>query len=112
MPGPSILSPQQLDEFDRRGVLRLNGLLPANTVRRALVHVQRRLARLGPWKHGAWCLSAYPRPTWPASGLKTSKEIGNDHPDVSALVDEPAVIAVAEALVGGCAIDRAVAHAW
>jgi hypothetical protein len=69
-------------------------------------HVQRRLAPLGLWREGAWRLGDTPRPRWPASGLKTSKVIGNKHPDVQALLDEPALLSAVDALLGGRAFDR------
>jgi hypothetical protein len=106
MSGTSILTPDQLEEFDRRGVLRLRGLISADRVRRAREYVQRRLAQLGLWKEGAWCLGHSPRPQWPATGLKTSKVIGNKHPDVEALLEEPGLLAAVEALLGGVAFDR------
>jgi ectoine hydroxylase-related dioxygenase (phytanoyl-CoA dioxygenase family) len=106
MPGTLILTPKQLDEFDNRGVLRLAGLLSADRVRRAREHAQSRLARLGLWKDGAWCLGNSPRPRSPATGLKTSKVIGNKHPDVEALLDEPALLSAVDALLAGCALDR------
>lgn len=106
MSGTSILTPDQLDEFDRRGVLRLRGLISADRVRRAREYVQRRLALLGIWKGGTWCLGDSPRPLWPATGLKTSKVIGNKHPDVEALLEDPGLLAAVEALLGGDAFDR------
>ncbi len=106
MPSTSILTPEQLDEFDRRGVLRLGGLLSADRVRRAREHVQRRLAPLGLWREGAWHLESFPRPQWPASGLKTSKAIGNKHPDVQALLEEPALLSAVDTLLRGRAFDR------
>ena len=113
MSGTSIITtetitPEQLDEFDRRGVLRIAGLFSADRVRRAREHVQRRLALLGLWKDGAWCFDDTPRPQWPASALKTSKVIGNKHPDVEALLDEPALLSAVAALLDGHAFDRAV----
>ena len=108
MSGTLHLTPDQLDEFDRRGVLRLRGLFSADRVRRAREYVQRRLALLGLWKDGAWCLGDSPRPRWPATGLKTSKAIGNKHPDVEALLEEPALLAAVDALLGGGAFDRVV----
>ncbi|HEX3673943.1 MAG TPA: phytanoyl-CoA dioxygenase family protein [Rhizomicrobium sp.] len=108
MPRTAILTREQLDEFDRRGVLRLAGLLSADSVRRAREHVQRRLALLGLWRDGAWRLGAVPRPQWPDTGLKPSKAIGNRHPDVEALLDEPALLAAVDVLLGGRAFDRTV----
>lgn len=101
----SILALEQLDEFNRRGVLRCSGLFSADRVRRAREHVRCRLARLGLWKDGAWRLDALPRPEWPATGLKSSKAIGNKHPDVQTLLDEPALLSVVETLLDGCACD-------
>jgi hypothetical protein len=108
MPGTSILTSEQLDEFDRSGIVHLPGLLSAERVRRAREHVQLRLARLGLWNDGAWCLGNMPRPRWPATGLKTSKVISNKHPDVEALLHEPALLSAVEALLEGSAFDRTV----
>ena len=108
MTGPLILTSEQLDEFDRRGVLRLTGLFSHDRVRRAREYIQSRLAVAGLWKDGAWCLDGMPRPKWPATGVKTSKVIGNKHPDVEALLDEPALLSVVEALLEGCEFDRTV----
>ena len=105
MPGSFTLTPEQLGEFDRRGVLRLRGLLSADTVRRAREYVQHRLAHAGLWKDGAWSLGNIPRPQWPATGLKTSEVIGNKHPDVVALIQEPALLSAVDALLEGCAVD-------
>jgi hypothetical protein len=106
MSRPSILTPEQLDEFDRRGVLRLGSLLSADTVRHAREAVLRRLERLALWKDGAWHLDAMPRPQWPATGLKTSKEIGNRHPALAALVEERALTAAVDALLEGHPYER------
>ena len=75
----SILTTEQLDEFHRRGILRIPDLFSAGRIRGAREYVQRRLARLGLWKDGAWCLDAIPRPEWPNTGLKSAKAIGNRH---------------------------------
>jgi Phytanoyl-CoA dioxygenase (PhyH) len=106
MSGTLLLTPDQFDEFDRRGVLRLRGLISTDRVRRAREYVQRRLALLGLWKDGAWCFGNGARPQWPASGLKASKVIGNKHPDVEALLEEPALLAAVGALLGEGAFDR------
>ncbi len=101
MPRQSILTREQLDEFGRRGVLRLTGLLSAERVWRAREAVLRPLQRLGLWKAGAWNLNALPRPQWPETGLKTSKVIGNRYPELSALVEDPALAAAIDALLEG-----------
>lgn len=106
MPASSILTSGQLNEFDRRGVLRVPRLFSTDQVRRAREHVQRRLARLGLWSDGAWTLGE--RPQWPATGLKSSKAIGNKHPDVEALLEHPTLLSVAEALLGSREFDRTV----
>jgi hypothetical protein len=102
----SILTQEQLDEFDRRGVLRLGSLISADTVRRAREAVLRRLERLGLWKDGAWHLDALPRPQWPATGLKTSKEIGNRDPALAALVEDRTLAAAVDALLEGHPFER------
>lgn len=106
MPGHSIITSEQLEEFDRRGVLRFTELFSVDRVRSLREYVQSRLARLGLWKDGAWHLDPAARPRWPATGLKTSEAIGNKHPAVEALLEEPALRAVVEALLDGCAVDR------
>ncbi len=88
MPGTSIITSEQLDEFGRRGVLRLRGLFSADRVRRLREHVHARLARQGLWRNGAWHPRRAARPQWPATGLKTSQVIGNEHPAVEALLEE------------------------
>lgn len=108
MPGTLILLPEQFDEFHRRGVLRLAGLLSADRVRRAREYVQLRLEHLGLWRDSAWCLANIPRPKSPATGLKTSRVIGNKHPDVEALLDEPALLSTVIALLDGHTFDRTV----
>ena len=102
--GP-FLKPEQLEEFNRRGVLRLGGLMSPERVRLAREYVQDRLARLGLWKEGAWHLDDH-RPRWPDHGLKASKAIGNKHPLVEALLDEPALNGVVAAFLEGQPFDR------
>jgi len=100
------LTAQQLSDFDRRGVLRLPGLLAAERVGRARAYVLSRLERAGLWRDGEWRLNDRPRPKWPDSGVKSSKVIGNRHPDIEALIDEPALLAAVDALLDGQAFDR------
>ena len=69
------LTSEQLDNFDRRGVIRLGSLSSADRVRRAREHVQRRLALLGYWCNGEWHLDHAPKLKWPDRGLKTSETI-------------------------------------
>jgi hypothetical protein len=106
MTSHSALTPEQLAEFDRRGILRFPGLLSAERVRSAREYVQSRLAALGLWRDGAFSLGERPRPQWPATGLKASKAIGNKHPAVEGLPDEPALLAAVDALLEGRAFDR------
>ncbi len=101
-----ILTPEQIAEFDRRGVLRFAGLLSVDRIRRAREYVQDRLALLGLWRDGEWRLGDQPRPQWPKTGPKASKTIGNKHPDVEALLDEPALLAAVDALLDGHPFDR------
>lgn len=102
------LTPEQLEEFHRTGILRLRGLFGADMVRRAREAVLRPLSRRGLWKDGAWHLEAMPRPEWPATGLKTRKVIGHKHPEVTALLGVPALRGIVDALLEGVPHDQSV----
>ena len=106
MTGNRTLSAEQVAEFDRRGVLRLPGLLSLDRARRAREYVQSRLAHLGLWRDGEWRLSDQPRPLWPKTGPKASKTIGNKHPDIEALLDEPELLDAVDALLDGHSYER------
>lgn len=82
MPGKFILPPERLHEFDRRGVVRIPGLLSADRVSRAREHVQRRLTRM---------------PCGP---------ISNKHPDIEGLLEDPALLDVVETLLDGVEYER------
>jgi ectoine hydroxylase-related dioxygenase (phytanoyl-CoA dioxygenase family) len=110
MPGKSTLTPEELAEFERRGMVRLAGFLSPDRVRHAREYVQLRLASVGLWKDGSWNLNDMPRPQWPHTGLKPSKVIGNKHPDVEALLKEPALIAAVDVLLDGAEIERTLAR--
>ena len=103
---PRTLTPEQRDEFARRGVLRIDGLLSPAGVSRARDVVLQRMERLGLWADGAWRLDARPRPSYPDSGLKTSKAIGNRRPELEALAQEPDLRAAVDELLGGRPFDR------
>ncbi len=102
------LTPQQREDFERRGVLKLGALLSAEAVRNARELVYRKLEQIGVTQAGGWRLADGSKPQWPATGLKTSKVIGNRQPQFEALIDEPAVIEVAAALLDGQAWDRTI----
>jgi hypothetical protein len=102
----TTLTPEQREEFSRRGVLRIDGLLSSAGVARARAFVLRRMEQLGLWKDGAWKLDDRPRPIYPDSGLKTSKVIGNRHPELEALAQEPVLRAAVDELLGGRPFDR------
>jgi ectoine hydroxylase-related dioxygenase (phytanoyl-CoA dioxygenase family) len=104
---PMTLTSRQHAEFRRRGVLRLEGLLPVDAVRRAREAVLRQLERLGFWRDGAWRLDAASRPRFPDKGFK-ARQIGNKHPEVEALLETPALLAVVDALLDGRPFDRAI----
>ena len=105
MPLTSILTPDQRAEFDRRGVLRLEGLLSVDAVSRARGAVLRPLEQLGLWRDGAWRLDPARKAPWPDKG-PSAKAIGNKHAAVEALLDEPALLAAVDALLDGRAFDR------
>jgi hypothetical protein len=102
------LTPQQLETFASDGVLNIKDLISPDRVRRARERVQRQLEKRGLWKDGAWQLGAMPRPKYPATGLKTSKSVGNKFPEIEALLDEPALGAAVDDLLEGRAYDRTV----
>src|ERR1700683_416375 len=87
------LTPQQRAEFVERGVIKLAGLIPPESVRRGREAVLAPLARLGLWQDGAWRLDVLPRPQWPANGLKVGRKIGHNHPELAALIETPDLIA-------------------
>ena len=104
---PTTFTSAQHEHYARFGVVRLPNLLDAETVRRARELVQRRLEPTGLWRDGRWQFDAQPRPTWPDNGLrKPSRVIGNKHREIAALVDDPALRRVVDALLDGRACDR------
>ena len=108
MPQQIHLSDAQLSTFACDGVLKLDRLVGADCVGLARQAVLRPLETLGLWRDGDWHLNARPRPTWPATGLKPARDIGHRHPEVEALIEQPAVRGVVERLLEGAAFDRKV----
>jgi hypothetical protein len=104
----SSLTPAQRDIFDRRGVLRLPDMLPADALAAAQAAVTARLALAGLWADGDWRLEGRARPVWPASGIKAAKVIGNRHPDLAALFETPTLAAMVGELMQGRAVDRSI----
>jgi hypothetical protein len=82
MPGKLPLPPERIHEFDRRGVIRIPGLLSADRVCRARQYVQRRLERT------------------------PSAAINNKHPDIEGLLEDPALLDVVATLLDGVDYDR------
>jgi hypothetical protein len=105
-PPTTTLTPQQRAEFVERGVIKLAGLIPAESVRRGREAVLAPLARLGLWESGAWRLDVLPRPQWPASGLKVGRKIGHNHPELAALIETADLIAAVDELLEGRPFDR------
>jgi hypothetical protein len=101
----SILTPEQRERFERTGLLRFEGLFTAGGVARARAAVLRPLEALGVWRDGGWRLDAIPRPRYPDKGLN-ARQVGNKHPEVAALAEEPAFRAVVHALLEGRPFDR------
>lgn len=108
MPQQFHLSDEQLSQFEREGVLKIERLVSRDGIARARQAVLRPLAALGLWRDGRWSLDDRPRPGWPATGLKPARDIGHRHAEVEALIEEPGVRAVVERLLGGAAFDRKV----
>jgi hypothetical protein len=118
MTRPFSLSPEQLEQFERQGVVRLEGLLSEDGVRRAREAVLRRLARAGVTQAGGWRID---EPTltrtrrgsltwWDTSQPLPSSAIGGQPlgraDELEALGREPALLAAVDALLGGRAFDR------
>lgn len=100
-------TPEQRAVFERDGVVRLEGFLPAEIVAAAQAAVRRRLEAAALWRDGAWRLDAT-RPVWPDHGVKTAKTIGNKHPELTALMEAPAIRAIVDELLEGHEIDRGI----
>jgi ectoine hydroxylase-related dioxygenase (phytanoyl-CoA dioxygenase family) len=105
---PTALSQNQLDDFERTGILRLRALLEDRAVVRARAVVFGALERHGLWKDGGWALDGQPRPIWPQTGPKTAAVIGHRHPELEELIDEPGLTSVVSQLLSGASTDRTV----
>jgi hypothetical protein len=106
MPAPHPLTAEQLQVFADRGILRLEGLIPAEACADARAYIQRRLSPLGYWRDGAWRLEHAPRVRHPAAGVKASRVIGNKDRSVEALIEGPEFRAVIDRLLDGRPFDR------
>jgi hypothetical protein len=116
MTRPFSLSPDQLEQFERQGVVRFEGLFSADGVSRAREAVLRRLAQHGLTQAGGWRLNdaglnrlraGYP--SFNVSQPLPSRAIGGQPGrarELEALGQEPALAAAAEALLGGRPFDR------
>jgi hypothetical protein len=101
VPQTSPISPEQFDEFQRQGLVRLPGLLSTASVKVAREVVLRQLSKAGLWRDGEWRLDALPTPRSAEHGMKTSKVIGNRHAELAALVADPALHAAVTRLLDG-----------
>jgi hypothetical protein len=99
------LTPDQRQDFELRGVVRLEGLISAEGARRAREAVLRPLEQIGLWRDGAWNLDAVPPARWPLTGPKTASTIGHRHPELRALIEEPRLAALIQDLIGDCSLD-------
>lgn len=108
MPQIPALSPEQLAEFDREGVLRLGRLISREWFGPARDAVLRRLEKLGLYENGTWHLDGWPKPRWPDPGLKVARDIGHRHPEVEALRKDRGLLAVLDAVLDGHPFDRTV----
>jgi hypothetical protein len=106
----TFLNPEQARQFEQTGVLRLDGLLSLEGVRRAREALLRPLEAIGLWRDGRWRLDAAPRPVWPDNGVKVAREIGHKHPELLALIEEPQVQALVGQLLDGVGYDRSMAN--
>jgi hypothetical protein len=115
MTRPFSLSPQQLEQFERQGVVRLEGLFSEDGVHRAREAVLRRLAKAGVTPAGGWRLDGPPwnefrasHPWFRVANPLPSAMIGDPQrsAELEALGKEPALAAAADALLGGRGFDR------
>ena len=60
-----MLTTSQKETFDSRGLIRLEGFLPAEKVARAREVILRALGRQGVWRDGTWHLDELPLSTAP-----------------------------------------------
>ena len=96
MTQPFTLTQEQRDQFDRLGVVRLDGVYSPGAVQRAREVVLSRLAATGVWQDGGWRLDALP------GRLKNpSKVIGNRHPEVEALIEDASLCVAIDELMEG-----------
>ena len=105
-PIPAALTREQRAAFERDGLVRLEGIVPADLLAAAQAAVRRPLEAIGLWRDGTWRFETLPKPVWPDHGVKTAKTIGNKHPELAALVEAPAIRAVVDELLEGREIDR------
>jgi ectoine hydroxylase-related dioxygenase (phytanoyl-CoA dioxygenase family) len=94
---------QQIKEFDRRGVLFLQGLLSVDIVNRARDYIRERLASMGLWSNGNWVLDELRNQ---ALDFRPARAIGNRNPNVEALIGDPKLLSVVSTLLGGQPLDR------
>jgi hypothetical protein len=102
-----MLTETQRQEFELKGVLRLEGLISAEGARRAREAVLRPLEQIGLWRNGGWNLEAVPPAKWPLTGPKTAATIGHRHPELRALIEEPRLTGLIQGLIGDCSLDPA-----
>lgn len=103
MPQSLCLTDAQKRGLETRGVVRLEGMLPAEPVRVVREAVLQRLAERRLWPEE---VRQQPMPHWPEPGV-TTKQIGKRHPELEALFELPEVTAPIEDLFAGAPIDRA-----
>ncbi len=93
------LTRDDIAAFAHDGVLRIDALIPADTINRAREAVLRPLTALGLWRDGQWRLDDAIPP-------KVARDIGNRHADVEALIDQAGVRAVVDTLLDSQPFDR------
>ena len=106
------LTPEQREQFERQGVVLIEGLFDADAVRRAREAVVRRLANVGVTQGGAWRLDGSKiLERWPGFSVSQplpASAIGGQlgkARELEVLGEDPALLAAAEALLGG-PVDR------
>lgn len=95
-----MLTKRQLDIFQQRGLVRLDGLLPAGKVACARSAVLKVLERQGVWRDGTWYLQALPPSAAPNAGADLVKGAKRAPPLAALMTTE--VREAISSLLDGC----------
>jgi hypothetical protein len=83
-----MITTSQKETFDSRGLIRLEGFLPAERVTRAREAVLRALGRQGVWRDGTWHLDELPPSTAPNAGTTLVRGVKRSQKIVDLVTEE------------------------